>query len=235
MKVKCGLIGMFALVTLAVAAPHTWVLKMGGTVAGDYVSSGTTKLVVKTDGTNCFLNISDLSTKDWLYLYECKTNQRQMQLNAEAAQMRAAGQMEFTADFIQNFPEKVRAKEGWMDITFSRFDKYAGRGSEMDLGFDVIDKSGNYFDQCCVCRNIYGENFLNDPNAIKPNPLVDVVANLKPGDKVRLFGCVGDDNNFGDKRTPTSYFIADKIEMIESAADADAVKKAKEQLDAAVP
>ena len=42
MKLKCGLIGMFTLVTLAVASPRTWVLKTGETIAGDYVSSGTT-------------------------------------------------------------------------------------------------------------------------------------------------------------------------------------------------
>jgi TPR repeat protein len=55
-----------------IAVSHTWVLKTGETVTGDYVSSGTNTLVVKTGGTNCFLKISDLSTNDQAYVAEMK-------------------------------------------------------------------------------------------------------------------------------------------------------------------
>ncbi|HEY5232967.1 MAG TPA: tetratricopeptide repeat protein [Verrucomicrobiae bacterium] len=70
MKTKICLLGIFAFVTLAIAAPRTWVLKTGETITGDYVSSGTTALVVKTGGTNRFLNISSLSTNDQTYAAE---------------------------------------------------------------------------------------------------------------------------------------------------------------------
>jgi len=59
-------------VTLAIAAPRTWILNTGETVAGDYVSSGTTMLVVKTHGTNYFIKLSDLSTDDQAYVAEQK-------------------------------------------------------------------------------------------------------------------------------------------------------------------
>ncbi len=70
MKTKIGLFCYFILVTLVVAAPHTFILKTGETVAGDYVSAGTTTLVVKTGGTNCFLKISNLSSNDQAYVAE---------------------------------------------------------------------------------------------------------------------------------------------------------------------
>ena len=70
MKTKICLLGFFALVTMAIAAPRTWALKTGETVIGDYVSSGATMLVVKTSGTNCLLKISNLSTNDQAYVSE---------------------------------------------------------------------------------------------------------------------------------------------------------------------
>ena len=70
MKTKICLFGIFAFVTLVTAAPHTWVLKTGETIIGDYFSSGTSTLVIKTGGTNCFIKISDLSTNDQAYVAE---------------------------------------------------------------------------------------------------------------------------------------------------------------------
>ena len=70
MKTKICLLGFFALVTLAIAAPHTWILITGKTVTGDYFSSGITTLVVKTGGTNCFIKLSDLSANDQAYVAE---------------------------------------------------------------------------------------------------------------------------------------------------------------------
>jgi hypothetical protein len=72
MKTKICLLGIFAFVTLAIAAPRTWVLKTGEAVTGDYVSSGTTTLVVKTHGTNYFIKLSNLSTNDQTYVAEIK-------------------------------------------------------------------------------------------------------------------------------------------------------------------
>ena len=87
MKTKLCLLGIFALVPLAIAAPHTWILSTGKTVVGDYVSSGTTTLVVKTGGTNCFLAISNLSTNDLAYVAKIKADQKQARLDAEVKQM----------------------------------------------------------------------------------------------------------------------------------------------------
>jgi hypothetical protein len=51
MKIKFYFIGMFALVTLALAAPRTWTFQTGVKVEGNYVSSGTTTVVVNKSGT----------------------------------------------------------------------------------------------------------------------------------------------------------------------------------------
>ena len=83
MKIKICLLGIFAVATLATAAPHAWVLKTGETVTGDYVSSSTITIVVKTDGTNCSLKISDLSSNDLAFVKNIqKTNNEAALLEA---------------------------------------------------------------------------------------------------------------------------------------------------------
>jgi hypothetical protein len=74
MKTKICLLGFFALVSLAIAAPHTWILTTGKTVTGDYFSSGITTVVVKIGGTNCFIKLSDLSTDDQTYVAAMKAS-----------------------------------------------------------------------------------------------------------------------------------------------------------------
>ena len=64
MKTLISLLGLFMSLSLAEAVPHTWTLKSGETVSGDYFSSGTTALVIKVNGTNCILKISSLSSED---------------------------------------------------------------------------------------------------------------------------------------------------------------------------
>jgi len=95
------------------------------------------------------------------------------------------------------------------------------------LGFQVEDKNGDEYYYCGVTKELTPENgkFYNDNGelvALKSNPLVDVVMSLNRGDKIRLVG----------KKGPylDSMFSIEKIEMIESAADAAVVKKVKEDL-----
>jgi len=232
MKLKCGLIGLLAFVTLVVAAPHTWVLKTGESAAGDYVSSGTTTLVIKTSGTNSFLKISDLSTNDLAYLAKMQAAQRQARFDAEARQMVNAGMVELTANLIRDFPEKVDGRangpRSWMDAKFINVDSSFLANPDFDLGFEVEHKNGDIFEFCSVQKEFYGEHFMNgtDYSDKKANPLVGVVMDLKRGDKVRLIGRV-----IPISSVASGNFKVEKVEMIESAAE----KKAKEQLDAAAP
>jgi S1-C subfamily serine protease len=85
MKTKIYLLGIFAFVTLAIAAPRTWVLKTGETVTGDYFSSGTTALVIKIDGTNCIIKFSNLSSNDLAFV-ESTRNEKNEALVREARQ-----------------------------------------------------------------------------------------------------------------------------------------------------
>ena len=185
-------------------------------------------VVVKSHGTNCLLKISDLSTNDWLYLYECKTNQRQTQLNAEAMQLQNAGFIELTGKLIENFPEKVNQQRGWMDCEFISLDNgYTSGEEDFDLGFEVWDRNGDLFGKCIVQKNIFGPNFMSGDNSDqRHNPLVETVSNLKRGDKIRLIGTVSSPVISDYRR-----FEIEKVEMIELAADADAVKKVKWDLE----
>ncbi len=237
MKTKVCLLGVLAFVTLVVAAPRTWTLKTGEMVSGDYVSSGTATLVVKTGGANCFLNISDLSTNDLTYVAEIQMKQRRARLDAEVKQMRQAGMIEFTVNLIKNFPGKIRTKipgdgtvieqKGWMDATFEGFsdsdDKY--------LNFSVRDSNGDFFSYCRVVKLL--KHHMEDEGT--PNPFTDVVSKLKDGDRVRFFGNCDDALPFSlsrlDDKASHSWFYVDRIEMIESAAE----KKAREDAAANEP
>jgi len=205
MKTRLALIGIVGLTLLAAAAPRTWVLKTGVTVTGDYVSSGTTALVVKTGGTNFILKISDLSTDDQAYVAEIQAKQKQGRFDAETNQMAKAGMIEFTVKLIENVPEKVDGQSGWMDADFIELTDFAISRPRELLGFAVKDKNGDSYFYCVVEKN--SDN--------KPNPLVPVIANLKDGDKMRLLGKVLRHTVGRDGRA----FHVEKVEMIESAAE----------------
>ncbi len=244
MKTKFCLVGIFAFVTLVAAAPRTWVLKTGETVTGDYFSSGTTTLVVKTGGTNCFIKISDLSTNDQADVVEMQVAQRQARLNAETNQLVANGYFEATVSLMKNFPEKFKEiSNNWMDVEFDELNndnllelqracdaenKYlssiAGNSPEEfqfdwrenGLGFYVKDKNGNYYGYCWVSKHM---------------PVINDLVKLKKGDKVRLIGNVDamgkSFGSFGGSDQYQLWFQVLKIEIIEYAAE----KKFMEQQD----
>ena len=225
MKTKICLLGFFALVTLAIAAPHTWTFQKGGTFEGNYYSSGTTAVVVRKNGTNYIFKFADLSTNDLAYVAKIKADQKQAQLDAEVIQMKQAGWNELTSDLIENFPEKVRQKNGWMDATFERLDKFAGRTAEIDLGFDVKDSLGKYYNHCVVCKSLHGPNWPYDQGQNdRPNPLVNVVSNLKDGDKVRFYGSVNARGPL-DMEGTSLFFYIDRVVILETVAE----KKVREQ------
>jgi len=246
MKTKICLLGIFASVTLAIAAPRIWVLKTGETVTGDYVSSGTTTLVVKTGGTNCFIKISDLSTNDQAYTLEMQAVQKQARLDAEANQMAKAGLIEFTTKLIENFPEKVDRKSGWMDAEFEELDNTWVDSKETELGFWIRDKNGDFYQKCYIEKRLPTDP--SDPYNYdtKPNDLVPTISNLKQGDTVRLVGLArpivipmragGPDSSPSiagpefDSGEPI-FFNVVKVEMIESATE----KNFREQQNPTTP
>jgi hypothetical protein len=237
MKTKLAL--LFTCAELMVSAQtnsvHNWTLKSGAVFAGDYFTSGELMVVIKSHGTNCLLKISDLSTNDWLYFYQCKTNQRQMQLDAEAKQLGAQGYIEVNAQLLENFPEKVlNYQKGWMDVTFQDFSQYHVEFADMQLGLRVTDSNGNSLDNCTIFKQLNRPDQNTQPI---PNPLVSVAMTLKPGDRIRLIGHGYPDVDSDDSihrlagNSNHAGFLAEGIEMIESAADAATVKKVKEALE----
>jgi hypothetical protein len=107
MKTKICLLGIFALVTLAVAAPRTWTFQAGVKVEGDYVSSGTTTVVINRGGTNFFLKISDLSTNDQAYVAQMQLAQRQARLDAEGKNVKTMNEATQTLLNVHTPPRKA--------------------------------------------------------------------------------------------------------------------------------
>jgi len=77
-------------VTLVVAAPRTWVLKTAKRHWRLCFFWHDHTRRQKPAATNCFLKIADLATNDQATLPKSKPIKKQAQLDAEAAQMRAA-------------------------------------------------------------------------------------------------------------------------------------------------
>ena len=164
MKTKICLLGFFVLVSLAIAAPHTWTFQKGGTFEGDYYSSGTTAVVVCKNGTNNIFKIADLSAEDQAYVAKMQAAQKQARLDAEVKQMQQAGWIELSTDLIRNFPEKVRTvipgdgtvikKMGWMDAEYRGMNDLT-RNHDSSLSFGVIDSKGDSFDYCIVAKKLF--------------------------------------------------------------------------------
>ena len=91
---------IFALCLFAITAtaqtnaPRTWTLKTGAVYTGEYFTSGAQFVVLKSNGTNCLLKISDLTTDDLIYVKDCKLAalERQIQTTTVAATAGQAGQ-----------------------------------------------------------------------------------------------------------------------------------------------
>ena len=225
MKTKICLLGFFALVMLAIAAPHTWTFQKGGTFEGDYYSSGTTAVVVRKSGTNYIFKFADLSTNDLAYVAKIKADQKKAQLDTEVRQMQQAGMVEATASLIRDFPEKVSGiandRHCWMDAKFLKADSSYVANPDFYLGFQVEDQNGDVFYYCRVQKEFLGGNFMNgtDYTDKQANPLIGVIMSLKRGDKARLTGKVLPVSSAG-----SGVFDIERIEMIETAAE----KKARE-------
>jgi hypothetical protein len=136
--------------------------------------------------------------------------------------MSAAGKMEFTVEQIENFPEKVVTHHGWMDCYFQGLDNIFVESKEDELGFDIRDKNDQWFHDCRAIKV--------NPHDGTPDPVIAEIMNLKRGDKVRIIGYAMPDIQNDNMNKITGIYVS-KIEMIESAADAAAVKKVKEDLE----
>jgi hypothetical protein len=246
MKTKICLLGFFALVTLAIAAPHTWTFQKGGTFEGDYYSSGTTAVIVRKDGTNHIFQIADLSTNDLAYVTKIKADQKLARLDAEVKQMQQAGWVELSTDLIKNFPEKLRDqipgdgtiihKYGWMDAAYRGMNELT-RDHDSSLSFGVIDSKGDYFDYCFVAKKLFPKKSFTSAEILAgaldnytQNPLANVAFNLKRGDNIRLIGYCDDSLPFaespnGERASHASFFI-ERIEIIETAAEIKAKDEA---------
>lgn len=200
--------------------PHLWHQK-GNAIAGDYVSAGTSSLVIKQNGTNRFLALASLDADDQKYLRGIKRADKRKTLAAEAAMLPSQGYVEVTSQLLENFPEKVNYQKVWMDCQFWKFSPYSAIGEtapDVILVLNVLDKNRDVYDHCEIFKNMSSDNYVTS----QPNPVAGALASLKPDDRIRLFG-IG--HNPG---TGFNQFEIQSFEIIQTADDAK-----QEKLDTA--
>ena len=98
------------------ATLRTWTLQSGATVAGDYISSDTTMVVIRRDGTNYFLKIPELSTNDQAYAARMQSAQREARLDAAAEQEQIARDHQAALDAITGIYKPDVAVKSWSKI-----------------------------------------------------------------------------------------------------------------------
>jgi hypothetical protein len=197
-------------------AIHVWTLKSGDHFTGDYFTSGAQMVVIKNHGTNCLLKIVDLTTNDWLYFQDCKTAALQRQLDAEAAQLKAAGKIELDATLMEHFPEKVVNRQCWIDGEFNELNDLFVYGKDKDylLGFFIKDRDG---------KNCISGVFKKNPHDDQPAPELAEVMKLKHGDRVRLLGCPLESED-GNRQL---RFYVNHVEVIQTKAEVDVIEAMK--------
>ena len=153
--------------------PRTWKLKSGVAFEAEFSGFAPPNQVVITksqDRKAYRVSIADLSEADQVFLKPLLVIQ----------QLKARGLIELTSKLIENFPETVNQKQGWMDAKFleidsSVIDVYMDSAYKtISLAFEVRDREEKFF-RFCYARK---ENFSK------------VLLNLKRGDHIRIEGKV---------------------------------------------
>lgn len=154
--------------------PRTWKLKSGVAFEAEFSGFAPPNQVVITksqDRKAYRVSIADLSEADQVFLKPLLVIQ----------QLKARGLIELTSKLIENFPETVNQKQGWMDAKFLEIDSSvidvymdSAYKKTISLAFVVRDREEKIF-LFCYARK---ENFSK------------VLLNLKRGDHIRIEGKV---------------------------------------------
>ena len=176
MKAKIYLLGIFAFVTLAIAAPRTWVLKTGETVTGDYFASGTTAVVIKIDGTNCILKIANLSSNDQVFVKNIqKTNNEAALLEARKEFIKKYEPLRVINGELYDFSVlyQLTSNGTWSDDTVaSIFGDCTLRGKVIQVLKDGLLVEDSRLDRAVFVKNYRHQNAAVDDMPIKAFALV---------------------------------------------------------------
>lgn len=77
-----------------------------------------------------------------------------------------ANEMEFTEQLVENFPEKVDHKQGWMDGTFIEINNYPIESymnsiyTSVSVAFAMEDKDGRTYNFCLADKEKFGKFLL---------------------------------------------------------------------------
>lgn len=193
-----------------------WSLKDGREIQGDYYTSGTQAIVLRTAGTNLILNVAELSTNSFIQYLKCKYEARERQMAYEAGQLKATGQIEFTVKMFEDFPEKAQNQKGWMDAVYEGTDDTFLLAGDKDylVGFCLKDNEGDRYCKCAV--------FKINPNDNTPAPDLAKIMALKKGDYVRFYGVPQDRGDYNEL-----WFVAANAQLIQSATDRGAIEESQ--------
>jgi hypothetical protein len=106
--------------------------------------------------------------------------------------------IELSAKLLENFPERVLYKQGWLDGQFYSLGGDDGFLSKESVGFWIWDKDGDLFMYCFANKAKFG----------------DLLLNLRRGDGIRIIGEAGMLSYEGNGDITKLYFRADSIQVI---------------------
>lgn len=156
-----------------------WTFTSGKTFSGSYVSANSAAVVVNRQGTNYSLPFQSLIPADRQYASAQYTAQaKAASAVPDTDKLKAAGLIELSPKLIENYPEKVDRKRGWMEGSFGSVGgdaKYHEEFNDM-LGFSLSTEDGLY-SRCVVVKNL-GDHLDEKVMALKRDHKVRVIGKV---------------------------------------------------------
>ncbi len=213
MKRKIILFGLCAVGLYATAAPHTWVLKNGDKIEGDYVGTTRKKVFIMNNGATVTIKTSDLSTNDLAYIAETQLARRLARLDKEAKRLTQSGTRELTAKLFDSLADKAEGQPYWLDGKFAGLNQL-WTDPAMEMGFSVEDKNSDLLTKCFLEKEFQSGGSVFGKKRSEPNPLAATLSKLQHGDRIRLIGKVLPSTS----RSRQRLYHVETLQVIETAA-----------------
>jgi hypothetical protein len=213
MKLQFTILGLCALGLYATAGSHTWILKNGDKIEGEYVGTTSKKVFIMNNGATTTVKISDLSTNDLAYIVETQLARRQARLDREAKRLTQSGAHELTRKLFDSLTDKAEGQPCWLDGKFAGLHQL-WINSPGEIGFSMEDKNADLLTNCIVARDVEvgGSSWAGKKSEARPSTAG--ISDLQRGDRVRLVGKIV----MSKARSPQRFFRVDRVEVIERAA-----------------
>jgi hypothetical protein len=174
----------------AAAEVRTWTDTTGRTIQAELVSTiGESQVVIERhpDKTRFTLALERLSAADREFVRRYR----------ETKPLRDAGYLELSTKLIENFPEKVDQKVGWMDCEFlglsaDELKSFLPNSVYISIGFHARDNNGDMFIWFIADKKLFTEKLMS----------------LKSGQRIRVVGKVA------GMMTSHHWIVVDQITIV---------------------